>query len=79
MYTMTINTSAKDRDDAYSFAMSEISLSELDKKSIANLVFDHAALIKALEQFGVVVGSKPPDYSAETAANRKSWNPKETT
>ena len=59
MYTMRINTSAKDRDDAYSFAVSETGLSELDKKSIANLVFDHDAMIKALDQLGVIVEMKP--------------------
>tara|TARA_R110002153_G_scaffold146496_3_gene297762 strand:- start:473 stop:703 length:231 start_codon:yes stop_codon:yes gene_type:complete len=75
---MRINTSAQDRDDAYSFAVSEIGLSELDKHSIANLVFDHDAMIKALDQLGVIVEMKPRDYTAETAANRKAWNPKET-
>ena len=78
MYTMRINTSAQDRDDAYSFAVSEIGLSELDKHSIANLVFDHDAMIKALDQLGVIVEMKTPDYTTETAANRKAWNPKET-
>jgi hypothetical protein len=78
VYTMRINTSAQDRDDAYSFAVSEIGLSELDKHSIANLVFDHDAMIKALDQLGVIVEMKTPDYTAETAANRKAWNPKET-
>ena len=58
MYTMKINTSAQDRDDAYSFAVSETGLSELDKKSIANLVFDHDAMIKALEKLGVIVEMK---------------------
>jgi len=61
MYTMRINTSSQDRGDAYSFAVSEIGLSELDKHSIANLVFDHDAMIKALEKLGVIVERKQND------------------